>query len=175
MVRWIKAALVAPLFVVLSFSQVYASSGKVGSLNPHLKSILSRIENHFRRPLSVTSGCRSRHHNDRIGGAHESWHLRCMAADFKMEGVNKYTAAKYAGSLSGRGGIGTYCSDSSVHVDLGPRREWNWCGRHRSFHQGLIHPTMAFHFQSRHKCHFKQFKKHHQRYRYRHHRCRRRF
>ncbi len=176
MVKWFRLVFLVPLCLLVSLSQGHAFSGQVGSLNPRLKSILFRIENHFHRPLSVTSGCRSRQHNHRIGGARESWHLRCMAADFKIEGVNKYTAAHYVASLGDRGGIGTYCSDGSMHVDLGPRREWNWCGGRRSFHQGLIRHFTEFRFVSHHHGHRKHLKKYRQRKHHkRHHRLHRRW
>ena len=30
-----------------------------------------------------------------------------------------------------RGGVGTYCHTDSVHVDVGPERDWNWRCRRR--------------------------------------------
>ena len=140
MIRWFKTALIVPFVVFATIVQAQAFSGHVGGLNPRLGSLLRSIEGHFHRPLTVTSGCRSHQHNRSIGGARESWHLRCMAADVKVDGVSKGAVAHYAAGLGGRGGIGTYCHDSSVHVNLGPRREWYWgCGGQRSFSQGNFH------------------------------------
>jgi uncharacterized protein YcbK (DUF882 family) len=34
--------------------------------------------------------------------------------------------------MPGRGGVGTYCHTNSVHVDVGPERDWNWRCRRRS-------------------------------------------
>jgi Peptidase M15 len=171
MLGWFKTGLLAPLFALLLSTHGQALSGQAGGLNAHLKSILYRVENHFHRPLSVTSGCRSRQHNHRIGGARESWHLRCMAADFKVDGVNKFTLAHFAASLGDRGGIGTYCSDGSVHVDLGPRREWYWCGGHRNFHQGSIRRVSAFRvYAIKHRHHHQRFKYRFRRHHARHHR-----
>jgi Peptidase M15 len=141
MFNWIKAALCVPFCVVALMSPADAYSGKSSGLNPRLRYLLQKIETHFHGPLTVTSGCRSHSHNRRIGGARESWHLRCMAADVKISGVNKYSIAKFASGLSGRGGIGTYCYDGSIHLDVGPRRNWYWCGARRSFSQGNIHRT----------------------------------
>jgi uncharacterized protein YcbK (DUF882 family) len=28
--------------------------------------------------------------------------------------------------MPGRGGVGTYCHTTSIHVDIGPERDWNW-------------------------------------------------
>jgi Peptidase M15 len=152
MVKWIKAALIVPFVLVLALMPAQVRSGKVGGLNPRLIFLLNRIEGHFHRPLTVTSGCRSHAHNRQIGGARESWHLRCMAADVKIDGVSKGAVARFASSLGGRGGIGTYCHDSSVHVDLGPRREWYWgCAGQRQFSQGTIHHTTFRIHRLRHK------------------------
>jgi Peptidase M15 len=129
-----------PFLIIAGAGHVNAYSGNTGGLSPRLSYLLRRVEAHFHRPLQVISGCRSHAHNRRIGGARESWHLRCMAADIKLVGVNKGAVARYAAGLPGRGGIGTYCHDSNVHIDLGPRREWYWgCGGQRAFHQGSLH------------------------------------
>jgi uncharacterized protein YcbK (DUF882 family) len=131
-----------PLLFVLHTSNVEANVAGKNGLHPRLVSLLWQIERHFQSSIEVISGCRSRTHNRRIGGARESWHLRCMAADVKVKGVNKRQVARYAASLPGRGGIGTYCHDSNVHIDLGPRREWYWgCKGQRSFNQAGIHRT----------------------------------
>ena len=54
------------------------------------------------------------------------------AADVQMPGVSKWELAAYARSMPGRGGVGTYCYTKSVHVDIGPERDWNWrCRRKR--------------------------------------------
>jgi Peptidase M15 len=160
MVKWFKAALILPVFVFVMVSQAHAFSGQTGGLSPRLVKILHRIEGHFHSPLTVTSGCRSHGHNSRIGGARESWHLRCLAADVKVDRVGKGAVARFAASLGGRGGIGTYCHDSSIHVDLGPRREWYWgCGGQRSFSQGVIHrSTFHMHHLRRHA---KKQRRHH--------------
>ena len=96
-----------------------------------VKSIKS-AERHFGRPAVVTSGYRSPRHNRRIGGAKNSMHVRCLAADVQMAGVSKWALATYFRQQPGRGGVGTYCHTTAVHVDLGPQRDWNWrCRRRR--------------------------------------------
>jgi uncharacterized protein YcbK (DUF882 family) len=129
-------------FILLALLSMPAAAldGQTRGLNRHLVSLLWQIQNHFGSNLTVVSGCRSLAHNRRIGGARESWHLRCAAADVKVAGVDKGRVARFAGSLGGRGGLGSYCHDSSIHVDLGPRREWYWgCHGQRSFSQGAFH------------------------------------
>ncbi len=157
--NWIKMALIVLALVGSTHSPTFAISGKTGGINPRLISILHRIEGHFHRPLTITSGCRSHKHNRRIGGARESWHLRCLAADVKLPGISKSVVARYAASLPGRGGIGTYCHDDSIHVDLGPRREWYWgCSGQRQFSQGKFHRSSLRHQRKGH--HKKSHRKH---------------
>jgi Peptidase M15 len=103
-------------------------------LNRRLNGLLYQISNHFHSPVTVVSGCRSYAHNRRINGARESWHLRCMAADFRVEGVGPGAVYRYSAGLPGRGGVGRYCRDSFIHIDVGQRREWYWgCHGERRF------------------------------------------
>jgi uncharacterized protein YcbK (DUF882 family) len=149
--RW----LITPLFLTLMALNANANAERANGLHPRLVSLLRQIEGHFHRPLTVTSGCRSRAHNRHIGGARESWHLKCMAADVKVAGVNKNTVAKFARGMAGRGGLGCYCHDQSIHIDLGPRREWYWgCAGQRQFKQGKFHRSS---FRMKHK----RFKRRH--------------
>lgn len=101
---------------------------KIG-LNSQLVNLLFEVERHFRKPVTIISGCRSYKHNRRVGGARKSYHLRCMAADIEVAGVSEGQVLRFVSKMPGRGGVGTYCRNSMVHVDVGPRREWHWgCG-----------------------------------------------
>jgi hypothetical protein len=142
--RFIAMILTATLLVPLLRTEAGAFSGKTGGLNRRLVSILRQVESHFGRDVTVTSGCRSYSHNRRIGGARESYHLRCQAADIKINGVGKGKVANYVATLAQRGGLGTYCHDGSIHVDIGPRRQWYWgCAGQRNFSQGSFHRSTA--------------------------------
>lgn len=98
----------------------------VTCLQPALVRTLKSLEAHFGKPVVVTSGFRSPEHNKRVRGARNSYHMRCAAADVQVVGVDKHRVANYLRALPGRGGVGTYCAHHSVHVDTGPRRDWNW-------------------------------------------------
>lgn len=101
-------------------------------LKPRLVSMLKTIEGHFRRPVMITSGYRSPSYNRLVRGARRSLHMLCEAADIQVEGVSKWQIANFVRALPGRGGVGTYCNTDSVHVDIGPERDWNWrCGGRR--------------------------------------------
>ena len=107
------------------------SFGK-GGLNGRLIGLLGRIERNFGRPVTITSGCRSRAANRRAGGARGSYHMRCMAADIRVAGVPEGRLLRFAQRLPGVGGVGTYCGNSIVHIDVGPRRAWSGgCGRRK--------------------------------------------
>lgn len=98
----------------------------VACLKPELVKMLRGMESHFRRPVYVTSGYRSPSYNRKVNGARRSLHMICAAADIQITGVSKWEIAKYARSMPNRGGVGTYCHTSAVHVDVGPERDWNW-------------------------------------------------
>ena len=103
----------------------------VACLKPSLVRTLRTIENHFGRKVMVTSGYRSPDRNRRARGARNSLHMYCAAADVQVEGVSKWELAKFVRSMPGRGGVGTYCHTDSVHIDVGPERDWNWRCRRR--------------------------------------------
>ncbi len=94
-------------------------------LNRRLLMLLSQVERHFGQPVQVTSGCRSIGRNKRIGGARKSFHIKCMAADIKVANVSQTRLKGYLKRLPGRGGVGTYCNKSIVHIDVGPKRSWH--------------------------------------------------
>ena len=98
----------------------------VSCFKPKLVGLLKDAEQHFGKRIVVTSGFRDHAHNARVGGAKHSQHLGCNAADIQMIGVSKWDLAKYFRSRPDVGGVGTYCSTASIHVDTGRRRDWNW-------------------------------------------------
>jgi uncharacterized protein YcbK (DUF882 family) len=115
-----------------SANALTVSPGAMKGLNPRLRGLLGTIQKRFGKPVQITSGCRSRTGNRRAGGARGSLHLSCMAADIRVQGVSQRALLAVAKTLPGRGGVGTYCGKSIVHVDVGPRRDWHFgCGGKR--------------------------------------------
>ena len=104
----------------------------VACLKPSLVRVLKTIEGHYGRKMVVTSGYRDPARNRRANGAKNSLHMYCAAADIQVPGVSKWELASYLRTMPGRGGVGTYCHTDSVHVDVGPERDWNWRCRRRS-------------------------------------------
>lgn len=82
---------------------------------------------------------RSVAYNRRVGGARFSQHIRRKALDFRIVANGKVVSPKRVALAARRhplmrhaGGIGTYCGNT-VHVDSGPKRNWNWgCGKKRT-------------------------------------------
>ncbi|BCH16426.1 YcbK family protein [Mesorhizobium sp. L-2-11] len=104
----------------------------VACLKPSLVRVLKTIEGHYGKKMIVTSGYRDPARNRRANGAKNSLHMYCAAADIQVPGVPKAQLASYIRSMPGRGGVGTYCHTESVHIDVGPERDWNWrCRRRR--------------------------------------------
>lgn len=104
----------------------------VACLRPQLVSLLKQVERHFGKKLIITSGYRSPARNRAVRGAKNSFHMYCAAADIQMPGVSRWQLASYLRGLPGRGGVGTYCHTRSVHIDIGPKRDWDWGCRRRS-------------------------------------------
>ena len=103
----------------------------VACLKPSLVRVLKTVERHYGSKVVVTSGYRNPERNRRARGARNSLHMYCAAADVQVAGVGKWELAKFLRSMPGRGGVGTYCHTNSVHIDVGPERDWNWRCRRR--------------------------------------------
>lgn len=96
-----------------------------------LKTIFRQIYREYGAKPEVSSGFRNVSYNRSVGGAHGSYHIRCEAADIKVPGVDKYELARFLRGLRDVGGVGVYSCKSIVHVDVGPRRDWNASCRSR--------------------------------------------
>jgi uncharacterized protein YcbK (DUF882 family) len=103
----------------------------VSCLKPNLVRLLKTVESHYRKKMIVTSGYRSPTYNRKVNGAKKSQHMYCAAVDVQIPGVSKWELARYVRSMPQRGGVGTYCHTESVHIDVGPERDWNWRCRRR--------------------------------------------
>jgi uncharacterized protein YcbK (DUF882 family) len=79
-------------------------------------------------PFTVISGYRTARTNAMLrrrsrGVAKNSYHVRAMAADLRLESRSVPQVAAAAKSL-GAGGVGRYSRSGFVHLDCGPVREW---------------------------------------------------
>ena len=92
-------------------------------IDAELLAVLQDLRDTFSSAVHITSGCRCKEYNKRIGGSTGSQHILGKAADIwvkdtKPEDVHEYLIEKYDGKY----GIGLY--NSWVHVDVrnGPAR-----------------------------------------------------
>ena len=91
-----------------------------GCMPGRLLAVLGHIREKTGVKPVLTSGHRTR-------GRKGSMHRTCLAADIRVPGVSDSRVIQVARTAPGIGGIGRYCN-GIVHVDVGPRREWNHCG-----------------------------------------------
>lgn len=99
------------------------SSGTVNTicLSPMLRLAIMDFEGRFGKKAVLNSGYRSLWHNDAVGGADNSYHTKCMAADFYIPGVPKSELIAHARRSSLVGGLGCYPGRSFIHIDVRAR------------------------------------------------------
>ena len=91
--------------------------------------LIDNVQDRFgAKNVHVISGYRSPEYNATLTKrssrvAHNSLHMRGLAMDIRMPGVNKVELGQYARSLR-TGGVGVYYSSGFVHIDVGPVRSW---------------------------------------------------
>jgi zinc D-Ala-D-Ala carboxypeptidase len=84
---------------------------------------LQELREKLGTPLLVTSAYRSPEHNKRVGGAKNSFHLKGVAFDIRMENQDP-VAFEAAAREVGFRGVGYYPKQGFMHIDLGPERTW---------------------------------------------------
>lgn len=106
----------------------FVSSNDVNAfcLSPKLRFLIWEFEGHFGRKVIMNSGYRDTYHNGKAGGASNSYHTKCMAADFHIPGVDKRQLIAFAMRTSAVGGLGCYPGRQFIHVDVRDRpRDYN--------------------------------------------------
>lgn len=92
---------------------------------------LQEIRDALGKPVVVSSGCRCRKHNERVGGSPKSQHVEGKAADIHSPGVSLKDLYRLAESndKAAEGGIGLYPQNGFIHVDVrGYKARWGWIG-----------------------------------------------
>ncbi len=102
---------------------VYVASDKVNTLclSPALRLAIWDIEGHFGKKIVMNSGYRTPWHNAEVGGADQSYHKKCMAADISIPGVRKSDLIAYARTVGLVGGLGCYPGRTFIHIDVRER------------------------------------------------------
>jgi len=88
-------------------------------LNGSLVGLVQSVAANF-GPVTVSSTCRSRGHNAKVGGAKRSQHLTGDAVDFRVHGNYR---GVYAYLRANAGGVHHY-GGGLFHADTGPKRTW---------------------------------------------------
>lgn len=105
------------------------ASNKVNTicLVPALRLAIMDIEGHFGKKVVMNSGYRTPPHNDEVGGAENSYHKKCMAADIFIPGVPKSELIAFARQEPLVGGLGCYPGRDFIHIDV-RSRPWGASG-----------------------------------------------
>ena len=111
------------ILVFLVFISQMASGAEIDN-------ILKKIEVESGCKLRITSGKRSKRHNERVGGAKKSFHLTNRARDFRSKyrkrgcGIRRLAriACKYATTIR---------YTWHIHVDIRPGKRRCWRGRYK--------------------------------------------
>lgn len=104
-------------------------ANKVHPIDPGLLEVLSAIQSWLalqgvQRPIIILSGYRTEKTNDSLeGAARNSYHLKGMAADIRIDGVPSKKLAELVRLLSD-GGVGVYQQSNFIHIDTGDYRNW---------------------------------------------------
>lgn len=75
-------------------------------------------------PVVINSAYRSVKHNKAVGGAPSSQHLKGKAFDIRISKKLSRDTIHAAAEIAGFQGFGDY--DSFVHIDMGPKRKWDF-------------------------------------------------
>lgn len=85
--------------------------------------MLQKLRDLLGIPLLITSAYRSPEHNARVGGAKNSYHMKGVAFDVRMENQDPDVFEMAAREVGFRG-FGYYPKQGFMHIDLGPARTW---------------------------------------------------
>lgn len=100
-------------------------------LDERLVAALQALRDMIGHPLTVTSGCRCRwHNNQQPDASRNSKHLEGIAADITCAALSPVELRRFAEAVPAfdKGGIGIY--DWGIHVDVrGKRARWDYRGR----------------------------------------------
>lgn len=100
-------------------------------IDPDLLDVLHDLHArlHTGEPFHVVSGYRSPKTNAGLrtkssGVARKSFHMKGMAIDIRVPGVDTAALTKAARAMRA-GGVGYYRKSGFIHLDIGPVRNWN--------------------------------------------------
>ena len=107
------------------------SDEEVEGLDPKLVQMLDHARGFAHCPFIITSGLRSREHNEAIGGVGDSAHTRGLAVDLRCEGSR--TRFRMVSALLLAGFRRIEVADKHLHADIDPDKPQDvmWLGTSR--------------------------------------------
>lgn len=107
----------------------------VGGEGVDLKALeaLNNIRKDTGRRWKITSGYRSEQHNQRVGGASSSLHIKGLAFDVAVP--MKYRQHFYIAAKN-YGFTGFGWGNNIVHIDMGPKRWWTYDNKGKALSAG---------------------------------------
>ena len=95
------------------------------AVDAELVQVLDDVREHFGKPVMITSGCRCRKHNAKVGGAKNSTHVFGIAADIRVKDIDAKEVYKYLDEkYSNKYGIGKYTG--WTHIDVRTNGPIRW-------------------------------------------------
>lgn len=95
------------------------------TVDAELLGALIELREHYKSPITITSGNRCKRHNAAIGGSENSQHTQGKAVDFKVTGISESQVASYLElTYITMYGIGRYTGRTHLDVRENPAR-WN--------------------------------------------------
>lgn len=88
--------------------------GNITKLAKRLQELRDKLD----KPIKITSGYRSPDHNQSVGGAKQSYHMKGMAVDCVVQDMEPKDVYKHL--TDWQGGIGLYIAH--LHLDIRPYR-----------------------------------------------------
>lgn len=103
------------------FTLEFRHANQEAGVSAGLRTALENTMGVIGQSLTITSGHRSKEHNEKVGGAKNSYHVKGEAADIDMTGMSDQERANLVRTLAaqGVGGFITYTnSPNMLHVDM---------------------------------------------------------
>lgn len=103
--------------------------GSEHAIDCKLIAMLEAIRCHFDAPVTIVSGYRSPSYNRKVGGASNSYHVRGMAADFRVAGMDLEPVHAWCDRMFPISGLGLYLRSGGgwIHIDCRSTRA-RWTG-----------------------------------------------
>lgn len=129
-IYWIDGSYISPALKEISWLMRDWRTDETAKMDPRNIDTIAAVQNLLEtsEPFTLLSGYRTEATNAYLRArsrrvAKDSYHVKAMAADIRMNGRSVKDVARAAQKL-GQGGVGRYYRSNFVHMDSGPIRHW---------------------------------------------------